>query len=330
MKLLKIEEKGLSKSEQKAIKASRKRGNLFFHSLAQIEDYHPDKDAKIRQLLVAVRRIVPDGVQSQGFIERLAFYWKMKITFHLDEIWHAIRMRELTGVERESYLDAAKRVGDLIEFARNELRSQTYFPRAETWLDSGLELYLASLFSYLEDPIELNEARVIDFESYDNRKPVISKIPEAEQAEPSTLIIKPLPELDEDDLMGQQLRDMDLISGWPIGRMMVAGWNLDLVELENGELLTPIESMLIEFGGCPRGWVYDSRERYHPAGYNATEKSCKHCWKKEFCPGTGELRMRSLGGLAAKLRYAWLHRHDIESVFPKFAPLKLTHQQMGK
>lgn len=324
MELVKKENGMNSKAQLKAIKAYKKREKLFLYSWSRLEDYDPGQDAEIRQLLLAIKRIVPEGVDCQPYVERLSFYWRMKINNFLDEIWKAVRLRELSASEKQDYQTKIDQVNGMIDSAKSELKA-TYFPSAQDWLDSGnWKLYLDALSSYLNDPLQPNEARVIDY-FFENctRQVKIQKILEPEQVEPESILIKPLRKLKGDDLMGHELRSMDIIDSWPAGRIIVAGWNLPIIELEDGQFLTPIDAMLIEFGGCPLGLVYDSQERFNPEGYSSKEKSCKHCWRN-FCPGNDGFRAWTLGDLARKLRFAWNHRHGILKVFPQFEIKKLT------
>jgi hypothetical protein len=297
----------------------RGKGNLAVYILRKIYDYEPSQDMEIRRLL-AVMASQTNEAWAQGFVERLAAFWEAKITYHLDAIWRAIRDKTLTVEERQTQAEAAAEVGQLIDFAVREMQSLTVYKHAESFLGSArLRLHLETLENHLEDPPLPSEARLTNRPySEGESQLVIQKIGPAEQKAVKDAIIKPLPQLDDDDLCGWQLRSAGFVGGWPAGRLVVAGWNLPVVETEEGEFIVPIEQMLIDFGGCPLGLVYDSRQWRQGLGYNARGKSCTHCWKKDFCPGNEYLRAWSLGELAMKLQFAWQHRHDILTVIPEF------------
>lgn len=307
------------KKEARFVKAAKKRTGLFFHIFHLIEDYSPESDAEILRLLAICKERSSNGIDSQWFVERLTEFWDMKINFHIDAIWNQIRNRELTSKEKGDFLSAAKNVEKLINFAVGQMRSLDCYENAESFLSSrSLRSYLHSVVSFLEDSLGQDEARIFDERDLSISDAKIIRISTVKQLGAEVIIIPKLPELAEDDHMGHALRNAGWLNSWPLGRVIVDGWNLPLIENEGGELLVPIEKMLSEMGGCPIGFVYDSKNRRHGEGYNMHEKSCRHCWKKEYCPGNRCLEARSFSEIVEKLHLAWICRDDIQKVIPEF------------
>lgn len=293
-------------------------GGLNIHIWRQIWDYSPEKDSEIRNLLEVLNRQHSNGIQKQGFIERLGAFWDRKINFHLDAIWSEIRCRQLGSGERKMFIEKVHEVGKLIELAVEEMESVEFYRNSVSFF-SVLDhhLYFQSLLSFLEDPFKEGEARIISSTLTDGGYGII-KIGIEQQVEPAHVVIKPLNKLADDDDMGHMMRHDGFVETYSAGRMVVAGWNLSITETEEGEYFAPIEDMLLELGGCPLGLVFNSKILREGEGYNAVEKSCKHCWKKDYCPGNDVMRAWTLGSLAKKLHFAWEHRNDVLKVIPAF------------
>ncbi|EKD58493.1 MAG: hypothetical protein ACD_56C00113G0002 [uncultured bacterium] len=295
-------------------------GGLNIHIWRRIWDYSPEKDSEIRRLLEVLNRQHPEGIQKQGFIERLGAFWDRKITFHLDSIWSEIRCKQLSNDKRKMYLEKVHEVQRLMDFAVAEMKSIESCKNAANFMcDLDHRLYLKTLISFLKDPFDEGEARIISNTLADGEWGYETlKIGIEDQVDPTHIVIKPLHELSDDDDMGHMMRHDGIIDIYPAGRIVIDGWNFPIMETEEGEFFAPIEDMLVEFGGCPLGLVFDSKILRGGEGYNPVEKSCKHCWKKDYCPGSDVMRAWTLGSLAKKLHFAWEHRNDVLKVVPGF------------
>ncbi|MDO8240517.1 MAG: hypothetical protein Q7T51_00835 [Candidatus Moranbacteria bacterium] len=285
-----------------------------------IRQYKPELDSEIREMLAIMEKEERDISRRQGYTERLSSYWKMKIQFILNEVWSRIRDGQLSEQDRQEAVLILDAVDGLINLAKEEVKSSWSWQGAGGFFqDNDFRYFIETLRSFLENPPEEGVARIFsEYPNEDSGTREVSEIAIEDQLDPDIIMIPALPIIDDDDLMGQQLRAADLIGGCGGGRIIVNGWNLPIIELENGEVGVPIDKMLAEFGGCPKGLVFNGIHSGIDMGYSLQERACWHCCQRTFCPGGELLRAWSLPGLARKLRLAWMHRNNIQLAIPLF------------
>lgn len=255
-------------------------------------NYHPKYDEEIRSILEALKGVslIFRNEVGWSYIDDLSTFMNLQIEHKMEAL--KARVMDLDAPPGQRAIsELVSEVRQLIGASREELKQ---YKGGLNCLDArDYEMRISLLESISQKPLADSEIRavIIDYES-----PAGNTIHSFEEGDGEPIIeCIPLPkEPDEDDILGQH----GIVMGFTAGYMLIGSWIFPIVETEDDRIGVPIEELLAEFGGCPKGFVNDM-EKGRNDGYDMYRKRCS-CCLRHVCPGGNLYFAWNLKALAAK------------------------------
>ncbi len=255
-------------------------------------NYHPEHDEEIRSILEELKAVSLTLRNEVGwsYIDDLSTFMNLQIRHKMDDL----KARVMNLVDPPGQAAVSKLVSEIRQLIAASSEELKQYKGGSNCLDAkDYEMKISLLESISKKPLTSGEVRAV-VDDYESSQGYMIHNFEEEGGDPIVECI-PLPkEPDEDDILGQH----GIVMGFRVGYMAMGSWIFPIVETEDDRIGIPIEKLLAEFGGCPRGRVNDMEKRQND-GYDMYRKRCS-CCLRHVCPGGDLYFAWNLKALAAK------------------------------
>jgi hypothetical protein len=255
-----------------------------------LDNYSPKSESKIISLLLIIMmnlRESPDMLRWH-FSEKLSTLLKKRIEMHIKESWRLIN-KGIGSQETGKILD---NILNLI--SRSEIQMNNY------GMGSNFEKQRRQIFhfrSLINNPLSEKEVEFVV--GHDSFK--LTRIDTSVDSGPDIIDITPLPELDDDNLSGHQLRAAGYCD-WciEVGQVVIGNWCLPVIETSENQFGIPIQKILALTNiGCPHGYVLGGKKSFCGRGFDQVNQEC-NC-PLMCCRGQELLSAGRLPVLASKI-----------------------------